>query len=262
VKAVIGHDGSPAAAGAIRMAASLPWPDASELHVVRVASSSRRQAADRADLDAAASMLAGEGRDVATALVAGRPATVLRDRATELQADLLILGARGLSPIRELLLGSVSAELIERAPCSVLVARGEGYERLVVGTDGSPAATAMPRVICAWELFRGSSALVVGVAANGHADADRPAHRELALATRRLAARLGTCGLLTADEVRAGDPAEVLIDVARHEAADILVVGPRGRSRVTDILLGSVARKVARHAACSVLVVRDQASIR
>ncbi|HEX6128284.1 MAG TPA: universal stress protein [Candidatus Limnocylindria bacterium] len=262
MKAVIGHDGSPAAAGASRMAASLPWPADSELHVVRVATSAHQTESDRADLAEAATTLAGEGRNVATALVTGRPATVLRDRAMELQADLLILGARGLSPIRELLLGSVSAELIERAPCSVLVARGEGYERLVVGTDGSPAATAMPRVICAWELFRGSSALVIGVAADGHSDADRPAHRELALATRRLAARLDTCGLLTADEVRAGDPAEVLIDVAGHEAADILVVGPRGRSRVADLLLGSVARKVVRHAPCSVLVVRDPAGIR
>jgi nucleotide-binding universal stress UspA family protein len=137
MKAVIGHDGSTAAVGAIRRAASLPWPDVSELHIVRVAGSAQESAQDRADLDAAGALLVGEGRSVVTSLVTGRRAPVLRDRAAELEADLLILGARGMSPIRELLLGSVSAELIERAPCSVIVACGEGHDRLVVGTDAS-----------------------------------------------------------------------------------------------------------------------------
>jgi hypothetical protein len=51
----------------------------------------------------------------------------------------------------------------------------------------------------------------------------------LARATRRPAARLDTCGPLTGDEVRAGDPAEVLIDVTGQQGADLIVVGPRGR---------------------------------
>jgi nucleotide-binding universal stress UspA family protein len=138
----------------------------------------------------------------------------------------------------------------------VIVARGSGHHTLVVGTDGSPEATAMPRVICGWDLLRESRAIVVGVAEDVAPGDDPTTDRRLALATRRLAVRLAMCEVSTTDRVVAGDAATALIEVARQERADLLVVGPRGRSRVTDLLLGGVARKVALHAPCSVVVVR------
>lgn len=52
-----------------------------------------------------------------------------------------------------------------------------------------------------------------------------------------------------------GDPAEVIIDTARREKADMLVVGRRGRGRLSAMLLGSVSQKLASLAPCPVLVV-------
>jgi len=202
------------------------------------------------------SVLQSANRTASVEVRAGRPASELAAMATERGADLLVVGSRGLSPIRSLLLGSVSDELVEHAPCSVLVARGTGHGLLLVGTDGSRDATAMPRTLCAWELFRGMRALALGVAPDT-AEIDAPGRQELALAARRLAARLGTCGLEARDRVVSGDPAEALIAAATDEGADIVAVGHRGRSTVTQLLLGSVARKVVQHAPCSVLVVRS-----
>lgn len=51
-----------------------------------------------------------------------------------------------------------------------------------------------------------------------------------------------------------GNPGAVLVEAA--ERADLLVVGTRGIEGFVGLLLGSVAEKVLRHAACSVLVVR------
>jgi len=61
----------------------------------------------------------------------------------------------------------------------------------------------------------------------------------------------------TSVEVRttAGDPAVVLVEVAREVAADLLVVGRRGGDFVTRALLGSVAQRVVQQAPCDVLVV-------
>lgn len=259
MRVLIGHDGSPSATEAMSLAAALPWPAFTHLTVARVVGSEAAAPVARSELEPMTSVLRSANRTASLEVRAGRPASVLAALAIEWGADLLVIGSRGLSPIRSLLLGSVSDELVEHAACSVLVARGRSHGLLLVGTDGSRDATAMPRTLCAWELFRGMQALVLGVAPDA-AGSDAPGRQELALATRRLAARLGTCGLDAHDRVVSGDPAEALIATATDVGADIVAVGHRGRSTVTQLLLGSVARKVVQHAPCSVLVVRDQGS--
>ena len=58
-----------------------------------------------------------------TALHFGVPAEVICDLATELSADLVVVGSRGLGRLDRLLLGSVSTSVVQRAPCPVLVVR-------------------------------------------------------------------------------------------------------------------------------------------
>jgi nucleotide-binding universal stress UspA family protein len=52
-----------------------------------------------------------------------------------------------------------------------------------------------------------------------------------------------------------GDPAAVLIDIARESSAGLVIVGRRGGDFVTRTLLGSVAQRVVHNAPCDVLVV-------
>lgn len=53
-----------------------------------------------------------------------------------------------------------------------------------------------------------------------------------------------------------GDPGSSIAAAAEAEAADLVVVGTRGRSGAERMLLGSVSDHVVRHAGCPVLVVR------
>lgn len=53
-----------------------------------------------------------------------------------------------------------------------------------------------------------------------------------------------------------GQPAEVIINVADQEKADLIVVGSRGLTGIKRYLLGSVSSKVSEHAHCSVMIVR------
>lgn len=52
-----------------------------------------------------------------------------------------------------------------------------------------------------------------------------------------------------------GDPAETILDFVRREKANVVVIGRRGRSRLSQLLLGSVSQKVANLAPCTVVVV-------
>ena len=53
-----------------------------------------------------------------------------------------------------------------------------------------------------------------------------------------------------------GDPAEEIVRYGRDTGMDLIVMGTHGRTGLERLLLGSVAEKVLRDAACSVLVVK------
>jgi nucleotide-binding universal stress UspA family protein len=55
---------------------------------------------------------------------------------------------------------------------------------------------------------------------------------------------------------REGDPADVIIQVANEQEADLIIVGSSGLTGIRRFLLGSVSSKVSHHAPCSVMIVR------
>ena len=59
-----------------------------------------------------------------------------------------------------------------------------------------------------------------------------------------------------AERAEMGDPAEVIITVAKREAIDHIVMGSRGLSPAQELLLGSVSDRIIRHAHCPVTIVR------
>lgn len=57
-----------------------------------------------------------------------------------------------------------------------------------------------------------------------------------------------------------GDPGESIVEAARSEQVDLVVVGSHGRGSMGRFFIGSVSDHVVRHAHCPVLVVRASAS--
>ena len=53
-----------------------------------------------------------------------------------------------------------------------------------------------------------------------------------------------------------GDPAKIIIKLAKSNDFDLIIMGSRGRGALKELLLGSVTQKVAHHAKCPVMVVR------
>jgi nucleotide-binding universal stress UspA family protein len=81
-------------------------------------------------------------------------------------------------------------------------------------------------------------------------------HRETA---EKAAAELRGAKLRVTSRALAGDPRHTIVEEARRDKTDLVVVGSHGRSGVAKLLLGSVASHVVSHAPCSVLVVRPPA---
>jgi nucleotide-binding universal stress UspA family protein len=131
---VVGYDGSDAARRGLERAAQLTAGRGS-LIVVAASQPAIRSAAGetlveasqpdetQALLEEAASLLAGRGAEFSTRAEEGAAADVLVRVARETEASLIVVGVRGRSFVTRALVGSVAADLVERAPCDVLVAR-------------------------------------------------------------------------------------------------------------------------------------------
>jgi nucleotide-binding universal stress UspA family protein len=63
------------------------------------------------------------GVELQTHIAVGHPAEQILHHAAQLKADLIVMGHRGGSRVKEWLLGSVSKRVVTYAPCSVLIAR-------------------------------------------------------------------------------------------------------------------------------------------
>jgi nucleotide-binding universal stress UspA family protein len=141
------------------------------------------------------------------------------------------------------------------------------FSSIVVGTDGSESAT---------EAVKRAAGLAVGWGADLHlVSAHTPAKAKVGVGSAsvpeaaewtpdpdfkvdavldKAAAVAKSGGAEVKLQAPKGDPADALIEVAKREGADLIVVGNRGMTGARR-LLGSVPNKVTHHAGCSVLVV-------
>lgn len=211
---------------------------------------------------------------IETTLLRGRPASLIVEQAQTMPADLIVVGHRGQGLWESMLLGSVSSEVVDHAPCPVLVARDERLGPVILADDGSPHARVAEAVLTDWPIFAGLPVTVVSVDDDGfpfaasvapltyagtmdaYASGTEAKRRATEEACGAAAARLRQYGLEASAEVRQGDPAHEIVASARNHGAGLVVVGTRGQTGLRRLILGSVARNVLLHAPCSVLVVR------
>ncbi|CAL9641775.1 universal stress protein [Streptomyces althioticus] len=141
-------------------------------------------------------------------------------------------------------------------------------DRIVVGVDGSPSSLEALRWAARQAALTGGSVLALtswdypqyhgalGWLPPSSGDEEALEARAREDLTRCVEETLGahpSVGVL--EEVRYGTPASVLLRAARD--ASLLVVGSRGLGGFAGLLLGSVAQHCVQHAACPVVVVRE-----
>jgi nucleotide-binding universal stress UspA family protein len=185
--------------------------------------------------------------------------------AREGNYDLVVLGSRGMSGLKSLILGSVSTKVAKEAKCSVLVMkkRIEGVFKILLGFDGSPESrkaleflsdfgkkmNADVDPICVVNLPMAPEGIV-------GTDVDRW-EKEMRELADEASAILSSKGIPSTAKISDHmDVASALSEEAEKGAYDLIVVGHRGRGRLRALLMGSVASGVANSAKTNVLIVR------
>ena len=289
---LIAHDLSVEADRAVALIAATKWPPATVVRIVTspmdvgetVSSFMGPREARTQARQVAASIEAAHARAVAdvartvdrveSAVLAGPPGDAVVGEATRFGADLVVVGARAHSGLTRMLMGSVSTEISERAPCSVLIARVESLSRVLLATDGSDAARDAESAVLHWPVFADADVRIVGVADptedheilvlspdGGESPSEGPpASSARAAATMERAVEpFRAAGRRVESQARTGTPAAEVIAAAREWPADVVVVGSIGHSLIRRILVGSEARAILHGVQSSVLLVRRPA---
>lgn len=135
-KIVVGYDGSPQAKKALERAKAIAEKYGSKIYVVHVIDTAVLSLSDMfsspaviASLKEKAEQLIKEalaflGQGAEGKILEGDPAHEIVKFAREVNASLIVLGARGLSTIRRILMGSVSSRVVQESPIDVLIVKG------------------------------------------------------------------------------------------------------------------------------------------
>lgn len=185
-------------------------------------------------------------------------ADALLDHLVRSDPDLVVLESHGRSPLGELVLGSVSADLV-RASSAPTMLVGPGcapvveLRRFTVAVDGSPDSLGALDVGAALARRFGIHLELVEVAEEHAYASDGAESAQL----HRLAERVDP-PVRDWDVLHGHDVSRALIDHVRREPGAVLVVGSHGRSAWRRDVLGGTASRVVRHATVPVLVVTPQ----
>lgn len=232
------------------------------------------RAAAQARLGEAAVRLRETGGEVSTHLGMGTPSQVILSRAEELPAAAIVMGTRGLTGLRHLLLGSTTERVMHRAPCPVLSVHPDdrGAHRpirsILVPTDFSEdaelAIDAAHRLLAPLEqdarlVLVHAYNLPIEYTAYGPIPTSVNYLKDTGLESERrleeTRERLLREGLVVETVAREGDPADVIHDEARKRGVDLIAMGTHGGSALRHLLIGSTAARVIQHAPCPVMTI-------
>ncbi|MHB0915162.1 MAG: universal stress protein [Thermoleophilia bacterium] len=265
-KILLCTDGSEYSAGAVREAISLAGRCSSELLVLSIVETNvelsalapemieKEELRARGIVDAVKADAEAAGVSCQTIVLEGEsPWRLVVEEADRQAAGLIVMGRRGRSAMKKIVVGSVTARVIGHTTHPVLVAPRAatvGCGSVLLATDGSDASFAAARVAVELGKNCGVTPVVISVAGDsselGQAEAN----------ILRVAELAGQLGVAVEAAAAVGKPAEEIVAaVTGKNNIDLVIIGSHGRTGLERLLMGSVAERVIDSVGCAVLVV-------
>jgi nucleotide-binding universal stress UspA family protein len=299
MKTLLAIDGSQGSHAVIQEAITRQWPAESSFCVLSIVDLNHwdgmpeliedaHHAANTLVQKAVAQMRAA-GLNVVSEVRMGFPQRAINKYAAEWQANLIMVGSRGLSEITRFLLGSVAQSVLRDAPCSVEIVRPPSPQalaglptKILLATDGSECSAKAVQAIanCPWT--PGTEVQIVsavqlampeipavwsppnpqyssGLLNEVWKEAEVRAYAAITDA-RKVLEKAGL-NISQSHAPAIGEPRSVILDQASAWGANLIVVGSHGKHGLDRMLMGSVSEAVALHAHCSVEIFRAEAPI-
>lgn len=198
----------------------------------------------------------------------GHPVNVIIETARTALSNLIMLGARGLGPVKGLILGSISHRVMMHAPCSTMIIKTPltPLRKILLPIEGREDAEAALQflalqpfrppveveVFAVWPQPQLSWPTTVGQSDLLEIQAIEEARERMKSITDRLI----QMNVLCQANVGIGDPAFAILEQAKASQSDLIMMGTHGRGGLSRFLMGSVSHTVLHQASCAILIVR------
>lgn len=286
-KILLSTDGSEFSEGAVREAIKLAKRCSSKLSVISVIEMNpefatiapqvveKKEKAAREHLEAVKLRAQKEGVECDLIVREGEDSyKYITDEAAKSKSTMIVMGRRGRTGLKRLMMGSVTARVIGHAPCSVLVVPRAAqimFKNVLVATDGSLYSAAAASEAIGIAKLNSSKLTVISVVPSefmpptdiemGIGQREHTAEKEMREAEKNAKAVKEAAqkeGVAVQAFVMTGRPADVILETAKEKNVDLIVLGSHGRTGLEKLFMGSVVERVIVLANAAVLVVKGK----
>ena len=209
---------------------------------------------------------------IVNVITQGTVSNAILEAAETHTVSLIIMGARGINPIQELLLGSVSSTVLRQAKTNVLVmhfnpvlvdsdatcdtSHQKLFSRLLVPTDFSPSASDALSFIKTIPSIKEVILLHVVNRVESQPEIEA-AIQESQTRLAEMKKDLIGSDIAVKHYIRVGDPTEMTLSVAKEENVSLIVMSAYGTDWFREMLVGSTTFTVVRRTRKPILVFRN-----
>ncbi len=205
----------------------------------------------------------------------GKPFIEIIQVAKEKKVDLLAMGTHGRAGMDRVILGSVAERVVRKAGCPVMVIRGRkyvGFKRIIVPIDFSDCSRKALEYAAATARAHKSKLTILHIyeesfvepyvnAANSEEEANeiiKEIERVNEIKYDEFLKTVDLGGVEYEKLLKKGIPETEIVEIAREQQANLIVMGTHGRSGIRHILIGSTAEEVVRTVHCDIIIVKPE----